>query len=359
MRVLVVTTWVPTVEHPSKAIFVKRHIDALAIEHEVHVAALSPAGTEVIDFGSVPVTSAPFQMRNPRSLAANVRTLRRLVRSYDPDVVHTMGFSALPFGLVHGRRPWVHTDHWSGLVDPASAGPGWKRLAAARHLLRLPGLVTVVSSYMADALRPFTRNHRVVVVPNVVNSDAVLTPVPPATPLRLITIGGLIEAKRPILAVDTLVELVRRGVDAQLTFVGDGALRDVVLAHAAGEGVGDRVTLTGAVPPAEVTDHLDRAHILLHTSGIETFSVVAAEAVLRGRPVVIGDSGGPRDFIADGNGFRVVGSDPGDYADAVLNAMKLSLDSTPAEIARTLGDRFSPTTVAADFTQAYRLAGAS
>lgn len=358
MRVLVITTWIPTTDQPAKAIFVKRHIDALAGDHDVHVAALVPAGKEVIDFGNVPVTTIPFEMRRPAVLAATFRPLRRLIRQERPDVIHTMGFSALPFGALGGRRPWVHTDHWTGLVEPASVGTRWQRVAALRHLLRLPDVVTAVSTYMADAIRPFARAEKVLVAPNVVTSEGDLRPPPPPSPVRLVTVGALIERKRPLLAIDTLTELRSRGLDARVTFVGDGPLRAQVVSYAQEEGLAQYVDLVGTVAPDGVSDFLDQAHVLLHTSDVETFSVVAAEAVMRGRPVVIGDTGGPRDFITNGNGFPVAGDDPRLYADAVENALNLQRETSPAEIAASLGQRFSPDAVAQDFMRAYRLAGA-
>ncbi len=150
-----------------------------------------------------------LQPRSPRSWLTTTRFLRRQLSNVD--VLHTMAFSSIlvAAGAWLGRRRWwVHTEHWNGVVDPASVGPWWVRLAFLRHALRLPHRVTGVTAELAAAMAPFARPQAVCVVPCVVETDAELAPYPPPTPLRIVGVGHLIARKDPLTALDTIRWLV-------------------------------------------------------------------------------------------------------------------------------------------------------
>ena len=357
MRVLVPTTWFPTESHPGKAVFVRRHVEAIASRHDVTVVHLCPAGQETVSVPGVRTITVPLDRARPASLVAAARRLRSLRRDLDADIVHTMGFSSLAIVPVAGfGRPWVHTDHWTGLVDPASAGQLWRRGSAARHLLRLPDQVTVVSSWMAEQLAPYVRTGRCHVVPNVVSCPSDARPWPTGQPLRLLGVGALIGRKGPDLAVRTVQALAARGVEAHLRWVGDGPLRSEVHDLAGRLGIAERVTLTGPVPPAEVWDHIDWSTLMLLPTELETFCVAAAESIMAGRPAVLGATGGQRDFISEANGVLVPERTPERFADAVVAVVERMAQSSPAEVAATLADRFRPAAVADAFDEVYAIA---
>ncbi len=125
----------------------------------------------------------------------------------------------------------------------------------------------------------------------------------------LVHCGRLSPEKAPDVAVDTLIELRRRGVDAILVVAGDGPLRDRLMRRAAGhpayfvEFVADRVALAELLASADV---------VLSPGPIETFGLAALEALACGTPVVVaaasalpevvGPAGAavPRDKFPDG-----------------------------------------------------------
>ncbi|MDO5740077.1 MAG: glycosyltransferase [Ornithinimicrobium sp.] len=331
MRVLVVTTWYPTPSSPATGIFVARDVAAIATRHEVrvlhlcHPSLLGPAGGHdgpARGSGSVPVEVLAMDPKRPDHLLRAARRIRAM-SSY-ADVLHTMAVSALlPLTGWRPDVPWIHTEHWSGLMAPETLTPTL-RLARSgiTHLLRRPDVVAVVGEDLAAGVRAL-REGPVVVVPNIVQPPAIQTPRRlPDRPLTqrgsfdLVGVGGLIDRKDPLSAVDTTAVLRSRGVDAWLTWVGEGPLREAVEQRARSAGV--PLHVTGTVPPEAVRDTLNSSDVFLLPTRAETFCVAAAEALAAGRPVVVGDSGGPRDFVRPPTGLLVPpGAPPEVWADAV------------------------------------------
>lgn len=365
MRVLMVTTWYPSRLNPVRGVFVQRQVEAIARQHDVTVVHLSP-----VDEGTpepsgegrpqVPVHHVPWVMTDPRSLLRSLSAVRQLARSRRPDVLHSMVYSALPHGRAAARAaraPWVHTEHWSGISDPASVHPLWRAISpAAKAAYRLPDVVTVVSSYLQQAVAGYGRRDRVLVVPNVVEGPARLTFPPAGEPLRLLSVGNLVRSKHPELAVQTLAELTRRGVDARLRWVGAGKLDGQVRELAAALGVSDRLELPGRVPPYAVATELAACQVFLLPTAHETFCVVAAEALLHGRPVVVGAVGGQRDFVTRDSGELVEQQTASAYADATLAVRERFTGVDPDRLASPVRVRFSPDAVAEGFDACYAFA---
>ena len=360
MRVLVVTTWYPTPASPSTGVFVARDVAALATRHDVRVLHLcAPAlMAEGADPDEVPVERLVMDPRRPDHVLRAARRVRQAAAH--ADVVHTMAVSALlPMTGWRPAVPWVHTEHWSGLNAPATLTPV---LRAARQamirLLRRPDVVAVVGEDLAADLREL-RDRPVVVVPNIVEAPEV--PVPrrladrPLTArgsLDLVGVGGLIDRKDPLTAVETTAELRRRGVDAWLQWVGDGPLREAVERRARTLGV--PLHVTGPLSPEDVRATLGSSDLFLLPTRAETFCVAAAEALAAGRPVVVGDSGGPRDFVAPPSGLLVTpGAPAATWADAVEEVWTSSARLSAAQIAADVTDAYSAERYAARVDEIY------
>lgn len=378
MRVLVVTTWYPTPSSPSTGVFVARDVAALARRHDVRVLhlvapslaggpgegqergyAVAPGAEGVARPGGVPVERLLMDPRRPDHVLRAGRRVGQLAEG--ADLVHTMAVSALlPLA---GRRPavpWVHTEHWSGLEAPQTLSlPLRAARLAVRPLLRRPDVVAVVGEELAEGVRA-VREGPVVVVPNIVEAPALAVPrrspgrdLADRGPLELVGVGGLIDRKDPLRTVDTAAELRRRGVDARVTWVGEGPLRRAVGARAEASGV--PVRLVGALPPDAVATVLGECDVFLLPTRAETFCVAAAEALAAGRPVVVGDSGGPRAFVHPPAGRLVTpGAPAAQWADAVEEVWRASADLPAEEIAAEVRERYGADAYADRVDEVYR-----
>lgn len=127
--------------------------------------------------------------------------------------------------------------------------------------------------------------------------------------LEIIQVGQLIERKRVDLAIKAMLELGREGVDARLTLVGDGPLRERLVESVRQHGLADRVIFGGLLAREQVTARLRSSDLYLSTSEGEGMSNALLEATAAGLPVVTTRSGSHDVVEQAGNGL-VVASTP-------------------------------------------------
>lgn len=369
MRVLVVSTWLPTLSHPSTGLFVVK--DALAIAdlgHEVALIHLVPPhqlsgpsaaalGAESPTIDGLPVNRIVMSTTNPRQIAAATTRLARW--SLGADVVHTMAFSTLlPFALWRPYAPWVHTEHWSGLTAPHLLPTSWRvALPALKPLQARPDVTTAVCDYLATPIRAVRGGDPTVIVPCIVpRPESVVPRRTTSEEIAMVSVGALIERKDPLIALDTVAELGRRGVRATLRFVGEGPLREAITTRADVLGISDHVTVVGTLDRAGVLNELARADLFFGPTRGDNFFVSCAEAVLSGRPVVVGSTGGQGEYLNSRVGICVDEQTPTAYADAIERVLIQVEGMSAEDISSTIGDAFSAVEVAAGYDQAYNFA---
>ncbi|MGP9682715.1 glycosyltransferase [Brachybacterium sp. AOP3-A1-3] len=360
VRITVITTWFPTDVAPSRGSFVVRDTLAIARHAEVRLIHLVPPadddGSRRLVHEGIDVLRIPMDPRRPDQVLRAARALKDAVRG--ADAVHSMAFSSLlPLALRRPDVPWIHTEHWSALTTPATLPrPAQLGLPVLRHLLSLPDRVTAVCDFLAAPIREVRAARPTAIVPCIVEPGEV---VPRRDrrdgALRLVSTGGLIDRKDPLLAVDVLARLVERGVDAHLEWLGDGPLREDTIRRAVERGVSERLVLAGSVPSDEVRAALARADLFFGPTKADNFFVSAAEAIVAGRPVVLGATGGQGEYVQPKVGSLVPEQDVEAYADAVLEVDERTRDLGAQEIADTIGESFSTRTVAAGYRAQYEL----
>lgn len=371
MKVTAIAPWFPTKQAPAMGSFIVKDLDAISatgvdirllhlVDHELD------DGTRHLESSGVQVLRVPFKSFSPVDLLRLSSILSKYLKG--SDIIHSMAMSALPpLALARAlhpalrKIPWVHTEHWSGLTNPDSLTP---RLRMARKVIlqleNYPDIVTTVCPYLSRAIQQ-RRIKPVVEVPCVVEPVRDLTPrnLPAQEPWRLISVGGLVERKDPIFALQVVEELRRRGHRAELTWVGQGPLEQAARDYAANHGLPLR--LTGPLPytgEGGVSAELQAADLFIGPTHGDNFFVSCAEAILNGRPVVVGTAGGHPEYMRDFVGRAIATHDVKVYADAVTELLTAIPDNAPSAeaIAASIGEAFSSKTVGSSYHQVYEAA---
>jgi glycosyltransferase involved in cell wall biosynthesis len=113
------------------------------------------------------------------------------------------------------------------------------------------------------------------------------------------------EFKRPDIAIRTLHTLTRQGLDAKLILLGQGEMKEQLLALAAELDVTQQVFMPGYV--SNVLDYMAAADFFLHPSLLDSSCVAVKEAGLVRLPVIVCQGVGDfDDYVVNGhNGFTV------------------------------------------------------
>jgi glycosyltransferase involved in cell wall biosynthesis len=239
--------------------------------------------------------------RSPaRGLRSEMRALRHLVESVQPDLVHLHSSKAGLVGrlVIRGRIPTVFQPQaWSfsavgGPMRVASAR--WERYGA-RWAHRI---VCVSEKERAEGVRAGVRGRhaRYSVVPNGIDTAAFAdVPAAAGDPERptVVCVGRLCRQKGQdvLLAAWPTVRAAVPG--ARLVLVGDGPDGEALRAGAAGLGVD--VEFVGDVPVAKPWYAL--ADVMVMPSRWEGMALVPLEAMASGRVVVMTDVPGARETL--------------------------------------------------------------
>lgn len=322
-----------------------RHVAALARTlaaqgHDVHVVTRGQPGDvqdEVVEgVHVVRVDEAPPVIRLeddlvPWVLAFNNRltpAAARIIAQYDVDVIHAhdwlVAYAAaslkdafhLPVvATIHATEYGRHQGWLPGPMNKYIHQVEWWLTFEARRVI-------TCSNYMRDQVTRIFQlpPDKADVVPNAVaRRDFAVDPDEVAafrrrvTPdgERLVIFAGRLEYEKGVQTVlHALIRLYEIVGPVRFLIAGVGtysqALRDMVVEL----GVEEHVHFTGFLEDHDLRLHYAAADVAVAPSIYEPFGLVAVEAMACGTPVVVGDTGGLREIVADGHGLSFEPQDP-------------------------------------------------
>jgi len=394
LKVLFVTSWYPSRPDRLSGIFVREQAKAAGLYCDVAVLHLA---------GGSGNCSWRLEQETDESICEGIPTWRlwnrefpirgawRLFRSRDtiqafeelgrrgvrPDVIHAhvypAGLAAARIGK-HRGIPVVLSEHFGALLRGTLRR---REIATARAAFGAADIVLPVSGALQRAIEQYGISARFRIVPNAVDTELFA---PGARqprkggPVRLLWVAMFSENKGLCCLLRGLADLGAREKQAgdcpnfpagkmglspsettgwRLDVIGDGPGRSSYEQLAQDSGLADKVVFHGRKQRAEVVEFMRRADIFVLSSTFETFSVVTAEALATGTPVLATRCGGPEELVSEDCGMLVPAGDPAAMA-AALRAMieRLPTFDRPA-IARRAAERFGFEAVGKMLLEAY------
>ena len=135
--------------------------------------------------------------------------------------------------------------------------------------------------------------------------------------IKLINIGTFVTKKNQILALEIVKNILHKGSNVELTFLGDGPEKNKLIEYSIKLGIQNKIHFAGIVK--NVNEYLWNSNIYLHTAIYEPFGLVLIEAMAAGLPVISLDGKGNRDFINHKeNGYIFKKQDPEIFADIII-----------------------------------------
>lgn len=168
-------------------------------------------------------------------------------------------------------------------------------------------------------------------------------------PPRVIFAGRFMPQKDPLQVVRALAEV--KALRWNAVMCGDGPLRPDVEAEIARLGLGDRIILTGWVPPEAVLGWYRQGDLLFMPSLSEGLPVVGVQAMAYGLALVLSRAGGNPELVEEGeNGFLF---NPGD-GKGFANGLRALLSDPRRLLAarqssRRLAERFDLAKIVGDY----------
>lgn len=327
--------------------------------YEYEVAYLLPWKDQLVE--AIGMTGIPvhcFGGPKGRLDPGSVRRFRKLVRRFDPHIVHAHLPSTGILARLTSGRPVVYTEH--NLADSYRFPTGWlNRTTYGRNRA-----VGAVSDAVAESLNGFP-GPRPVVIPNGVSvsvspdeREAARTElgVDDSTPL-IVHVGNI----RPLKGHENLIAATARLAETVPDFLvasiggekNPGDL-DRVRASAAAAGVADRMRFLGRRDDAR--SFTAAADVFVNPSDVEGLPLVVLEALALARPVVATAVGGVPSVVIDGETGRLV---PPKDPEALAAAIEATLADehraeTAAAGAALVEARYGAATMVESYETIYR-----
>lgn len=290
-------------------------LELAARGHEIHFISYAmpvrmSSASERIHFHEVEMMNYPLFDHPPYTMALATQ-MYNVAANESLDLLHV--HYAIPHSvsaylaraMLAGSRklPFVTTLHGT---DITLVGADRSYLPITRFSIEESDAVTAISEYLAGMTRnEFRIQRRVDVIPNFVNCD-LFQPASDAARRRqyardderlLVHLSNF----RPVKRVPDVVEifsLVRPQVPSKLLMIGDGPDRTVAEWMAREKGIANDVIFLGK--QNQVHELLNCADLLLMPSEMESFGLVALEAMACGVPSVCSRIGGVPEVVRDG-----------------------------------------------------------
>jgi glycosyltransferase involved in cell wall biosynthesis len=307
----------------AKSIHTQRWMGSLAQEGcDIHLISSSKAEITGITLYHYPIYSP-----NPWQQVRNVRSIRGLIRTLKPDVVHLFGlFSVSSLGAMWAIRDLENLviSVWGSDVKPAGAGETYRERLIKRYLLNQGDHLVSVSEYLAHEVeRYLKRSREIEVIPWGVDTD-MFRPIQRRANSGVVTVGF---AKRlhPLSGPDILLKAFRYARDRckrelSLKIAGSGPMEDRLKQEAARLGLAESIEWKGWVgTPEGLRDFYHSVDMFVMPSRRESFGVSAVEASATGLPVISSRFGGIPEIVVHGEtGLLVDPDDIHGFGEAIV-----------------------------------------
>ena len=245
-------------------------------------------------------------------------------------------------------QPWLDR-HNAVRRQVERALPGISRITAVSEALRSSILSLCGDSIPVDVL------------PNVVDEQVFVAPRPDEQrdPNHLLFVGLIRHVKGLDVLVRAFGHLRLDFPDLHLSVAGGAFYRayerdaQQVRRLVQALGLSDRVSFLGELAPADVAALMRRSAMLVVPSRRETFSLVTAEALASGTPVVATRCGGPEEILTRDYGQLAEVDDPAALAMAIESVLTRTFDGT--ELRRYAVGRFGSAAAADRLARLYEL----
>ena len=359
IRVLHLSTWYPSVDAPNEVPFIKAHYEALdpyVSQSLVHVEVKEGARfgftwkIEAGDQSEVRLLGVrgPARIREWLTLALLIALRLRLGRrSWDVLVIHiawpTFRFPTWVKWL-YGSRVVV-IEHWSAYSQNFYLDPEGRAHARMRKMFSSDTPILAVSKKLADDIAAFAKRTDldVRVLPNVVDQRFRFDCYQHSPTLFMAANWN--SFRLPLLVLQAIPNLLDVCPALKVRIAGGGPQLQVMQDYVSAQVWRDRVTFLGPVGRDQIAVEMRQVTVFAHPAQYETFSVITAEAMCCGVPVVVSNVGALPELVRPDENGLLVENDDASWREALIRAFDPFTVWDREGIARSARARFSPDVV--------------
>ena len=203
------------------------------------------------------------------------------------------------------KKKMVITEHWTAYYRHFGLPKNHKGIRRVKRIFHQSVDLIVVSDALGKDIQRFSGNMHLNyhVVPNVVNAQQFyFEPKVAREKKRLFMVTNWSPEKNPF-PILTALSLLSQDYDFELHIAGDGELLPKMEAFLAKTTI--KVVYHGRISPHEVGEQFRSSDLFLHAAHYETFSVVCAESLCCGCPVIVSNIPAIMEYVDAESGIAV------------------------------------------------------
>lgn len=237
--------------------------------------------------------------------------------------------------------PCILSEHWSGYLNQNfDTLPWWKKTLRIKRINNCEKVIAV-SPHLKKALLTKGVNTEIEVIENVIQQP--LTKKNQAKNFsNFLMVNDLDDSVKNISGViKAFKEIEKERPNFQLTIIGDGKDKEKLETLITSLNLNSTICLKGRLSQENVLKEYANYDALIVNSSHETYSMVTAEALLAGLPVISTKCQGPEQFITKENGILIPTNNEEKLREAILELSINSINYSPENIRNTVKNRFS------------------
>lgn len=276
-----------------------------------------------------------------------------------PDLIHHHEIANYCYITAHLSKkfdiPYVLTEHSPRHPDDIHFST-YETKDERVEMIRKAKLRMAVSNFYKNRYEAFF-DIPFITVPNLVNKIFNETPLPhlpkSSNDFRFLNVGATVPIKRQDILIKAFAKAFKNMPGIRLSIVGDGVSENELRNLVSSLGVEKQIDMPGSKNKMEILALMDSVNIVVVSSETETFSVVAAESLSRGNPVLTTRCGGPEEFVDDINGMVCHINDVHDMAEKMQLIYKKYSSFNHKAIAQKAAEMFSEQAVVKQLEDIY------
>ena len=373
--------WYPSKADPQLGVFIKKQIVAVSglykniiiypskssdciKKYEVEMSEDSGILCIIINYREFSHDGHPLKkivngIRYYKALLKGNKTL--IKEKGKPDLVHVhvllrLGIFAYYYWIVK-KVPYVISEHWSGYVDGKFGSKTFLYKFILRYVARKAKAIISVTELLKNAMiSNNVRNNDFYVVPNVINKPEVnennLKRI--SNELQILTVADLVDEIKNISGILKALSKVKNHIKSfRYHLIGDGEDRELLISLSKVLGLDGKVEFHGQKSNEFVHDFIREIDFLVVNSNVETFSIVTAEALIHGKPVIGTICGGPEMFINDKNGILIHPGNQLELQNALIRMADSFMDYDEKVISGSIDEKYNSEKIAEKLVNIY------
>ncbi len=360
-KVLHLVKWYPNKEEPLLGIFIRKHIQSIQKYGINKVIGMHQTEHIKSNISRIENNSNNIEeviLYHKKGILNKIKVLFMIwkeTRRFKPDIVHAhvMGWtSSLAYILSKiNKTPFIISEHWSGYRTKAFDNLHFASKKLRKKSAKLAKHVCVVSKFLKSDMKKCGIKANYMTIGNVVDGHVLNSP--KNETFTFVFTGDLIQETKNIKGIlEAFYEIIKQHKNIKLEIIGDGKDYKNFKELSNKLELNDQVIFHGNQSNDFVFKTLSKSHVLIVNSYFETFSIICAEALLCGIPVISTKCGGPESFLNEETGI-LIDSGNKQQLEKAMRAIINTYDRYNSEKLKSIAKKFSMERIGEKINQTY------